>query len=86
MYIDLGRKGLDHAVKAGASYADIRIGDILDENITVKNGLPEEVNLSQTKGFGIRVMIEGSWGFAASVDVTEKEITEVAQSCRCRKS
>jgi len=78
LYIDLGRKGLDHAVKAGASYADIRIGDILDENITVKNGLPEEVNLSQTKGFGIRVMIEGSWGFAASVDVTEKEITEVA--------
>jgi len=79
MSLDLGKKGLDEAVKAGASYADVRIGEILDENLTVKNGVPEEVNLLQTKGFGIRVMIKGSWGFAASVDLTRKEVVEISQ-------
>lgn len=78
MSVDLGRKGLEKAVGAGASYADIRIGEILDENLTVKNGVPEEVNLSQMKGFGIRVMTKGSWGFAASVELTMKEVVEVA--------
>jgi TldD protein len=78
MSLDLGRKGLEEAVKAGATYADIRIGEILDEHLTVKNGVPEETNLLQTKGFGIRVMIKGAWGFAASVDLTKKEVKEVA--------
>jgi TldD protein len=79
MSLDLGRKGLDEAVKAGASYVDIRIGEILDEHLTVKNGVPEEVNLLQTKGFGIRVMAKGAWGFAASIDLTNKEIMEIAR-------
>ncbi|MDH5447799.1 MAG: TldD/PmbA family protein [Candidatus Bathyarchaeota archaeon] len=78
MSLDLGRKGLEEAVKVGASYADVRIGEILDENLTVKNGVPEETNLLQTNGIGIRVMINGAWGFAASVDLTKKEIKEIA--------
>jgi TldD protein len=76
---DIGRKGLEEAVKAGASYADIRIGEISDENLTVKNGMPEDVNLLQTTGFGIRVLVKGAWGFAASIDVTRKEVAEVAR-------
>ena len=79
MSIDIGRKALNEAVKAGASYADIRIIEILNENLAIKNGVPDEVNLSQTKGFGIRVMIHGSWGFAASVDITKEEVEKVAR-------
>ncbi|UCE96519.1 MAG: TldD/PmbA family protein [Candidatus Bathyarchaeota archaeon] len=79
MSIDLGRKSLEKAVKSGASYADIRIGELIDENLTVKNGIPEETSLSQTKGFGVRVMVTGAWGFAASVDLTGKEVEEVTQ-------
>ncbi len=80
MSTELGRKGLDEAVKAGASYADIRIGEILDENLTVKNGVPDEVNQLQTRGFGIRVLVNGAWGFAASVDLARKEVAEVAHA------
>ncbi len=79
MSLDFGRKGLEEASKAGVSYADIRIGEILDERLTVKNGVPEETNLLQTKGFGIRVMMAGAWGFASSVDMTRREVTQVAQ-------
>lgn len=79
MSIDLGKKGLEEAVKAGASYADIRIGEILEENLAVKNGVPDEVRLLQTRGFGIRAMTKGSWGFAGSVETTGKEMVEVAR-------
>jgi len=79
MSIDLGRKGLEEAVKAGASYADVRVIAIQEENLTVKNGVPQEVRLLQTNGFGIRVMTKGSWGFAGSVEITGKEMTEVAR-------
>ena len=79
MSLDLGRKGLEEALEAGATYADIRIGEILNENLTVKNGVPEEVNQSKMKGFGLRVLARGSWGFAASVDVTKSEVVKVAR-------
>jgi len=79
MSLSLARKGLNEAVKSGADYADVRIGDILDQNLTVKNGAPEEVRLLQTSGFGIRVLAQGAWGFAASLEVTSKEMTEVAR-------
>ena len=80
MSVDLGRMALEEAVKAGASYVDIRIGEILDEEVAVKNGIPDEVNLSQTKGFGVRVITNGSWGFAASVDVTKEEIMKLTET------
>lgn len=76
---DLARTGLDVAVKSGAMYADVRIGSIINENLTVKNGSPEEIRLLQTSGFGIRALAQGSWGFAASLEITKKEVTEVAR-------
>ena len=68
---------LEEAKKRGAMYADIRIGEILDEVLTVKNGAPEEVKFLQTKGFGVRVIVDGAWGFAASVDINKDEISRV---------
>lgn len=77
--LDLGNRALEEAVKEGASYADVRIGKILDENLTVKKGVPEQVVLLQTSGFGVRVVAKGAWGFASSVDLTEKEIVETTR-------
>ena len=51
MFSELGSFALEEAKKKGASYADIRIGEIHDEVLTVKNGAPEEVKFLQTKGF-----------------------------------
>lgn len=71
---DFGGFALKEAEKNGASYADIRISEILNENLTVKNGEPETISYSQVRGFGIRVIVDGAWGFAGSVDVTREEI------------
>ncbi|MEM2737637.1 MAG: TldD/PmbA family protein [Candidatus Bathyarchaeia archaeon] len=74
MSIDFGKLALEEAAKRGASYADIRISEILNENLTVKNGEPETTSFSQLKGFGVRVIVNGAWGFAGSVNVSKEEI------------
>jgi TldD protein len=58
---------LDRAValmrQAGASYGDIRIREDREENIAVKNGRPEHVASERSAGFGVRVLVDGAWGF-----------------------
>lgn len=77
---EIGEIVLETARKNGASYADIRMGEILDEHVTVKKGLPDEVSLRQAGGLGIRVLLRGAWGFAGSVFTTKKEAVETAQT------
>jgi len=79
MSSDSGKMALVEAEKRGASYADVRISEITNESLTVKNGEPEVVSLSQSKGFGIRVIVDGAWGFAGSVDINKEEIKETAE-------
>jgi TldD protein len=76
---DFGSVALKRAEERGASYADFRMSEIRNENLTVKNGEPETVTLSRMKGFGVRVVVDGAWGFAGSVDVNKKEIMETAE-------
>ena len=74
MSSDFWRSALEEAAKRGASYADVRSSEILNEFLTVKNGEPETVNILQTKGFGVRVIADGAWGFAGSVAMDKREI------------
>jgi len=78
--LELARKAIEEARRKGASYADVRIGEILDERLTVKNGLPEEVALLQTSGFGVRAIVRGAWGFVGSIDLTPKEVLETTRT------
>ncbi len=77
---ELGSAALEAARKNRASYADIRIGEILDEHVTVKKGLPDDVGLRQTSGFGVRVIVDGAWGFAGSVFLTRKEVVKTTKT------
>jgi len=77
---DLGNLALETARKNGASYADIRIGEIFDEHVSVKKGLPDDVSLRQTSGVGVRVIVNGAWGFAGSVFLDKKEVVRTAKT------
>ena len=79
MSSDFWRSALEEALKRGASYADVRSSEILNEFLTVKNGEPDAVNFLQTKGFGIRVIADGAWGFAGSVVMDKEEITRTVK-------
>src|SRR3954469_12781 len=63
---DLTDRALDTAAKLGATYADVRVVRRRDESIQVKSGLVEGVALGDSEGFGVRVLVDGAWGFAAS--------------------
>ncbi len=75
---DLTDRALSTASVRGASYADVRIVRRLDESIAIKTGRVEGVASGQTEGFGIRVLVDGAWGFASSYRLEPGEVDRVA--------
>ena len=57
------------ALDAGAAYADVRVQDIETEELTVRNGILETAAHGSSAGVGIRVLVDGAWGFAATFDL-----------------
>jgi TldD protein len=57
---------LDAARSAGAGYADVRVVERATESLTVKNGNLAEAGSDRTAGFGVRVLLDGAWGFSSS--------------------
>ncbi len=78
-YRELAELALSLTKDKGASYADIRIEEIREENISVRNGTAELIEKSKDFGFGIRVMVNGAWGFAASADVNQENIQQISR-------
>ena len=75
----LMNRALDLAQSNGAQYADIRVVENLTESIHVKNGVAESVNVSDSMGFGVRVLLDGAWGFCSSHLVSPDEIDRVSR-------
>ncbi|HEY7828378.1 MAG TPA: TldD/PmbA family protein [Candidatus Limnocylindrales bacterium] len=75
---DLTDRALSTATTRGASYADVRVVHRVDESITVKSGRVEGVASGESEGFGVRVLVDGAWGFASSHRLEPAEIDRVA--------
>src|SRR2546426_323943 len=67
------------ARKLGASYADIRINRYRNESISTRERQVQNVSHTQSFGFGVRVLLKGTWGFAASGRVSPEEVRGVAR-------
>ncbi len=61
---------LDAALRRRASYADVRVVERRERQVTTKNGKTGSVVSSESLGVGIRVLADGAWGFAATDDLT----------------
>ena len=70
---------LNHLDARDIDYADVRIVHHVSENVTVKNTAPEAVKHRDTFGFGVRVLKNGAWGFAASSDFSKESIDKTAK-------
>lgn len=70
---------IDLMKSQGASYADCRLVETRDESITVRNKVVESLSRSSTRGVGVRAIVDGAWGFAASNILTGDEIMRVAR-------
>ncbi len=69
---DLARLALDTAAQRGASYADVRAIEFDREDIQVKNGEVGGLDIGDSAGLGVRVLVGGAWGFAATDDLTKE--------------
>ncbi len=65
---------LNTAKSLGASYADARIGRYLNQYVFTREDKVQNVVNTESFGIGIRVIANGTWGFASTNDVTEKGI------------
>ena len=74
---DLVSRALDLAGVQGASYADIRLVHTNQERLTVRSGVVDTLSSDESSGFGVRVLVDGCWGFASSYDPTPGEIDRV---------
>ncbi|MGH9458240.1 MAG: TldD/PmbA family protein [Thermoanaerobaculia bacterium] len=75
---ELLHRALDAAKSKGASYADVRINRYLRQSISTREARVMNVSNSESFGIGIRVLVDGTWGFAASRQVDAKEIDRIA--------
>jgi TldD protein len=75
---DLARRALDTANARGATFADVRVVRARDEQVTVKSGRAEGVSIGESEGFGVRVLVDGAWGFASSSVLDAAEADRVA--------
>ncbi len=57
---------LARAAALGASYADIRINRYRRESIATRERQVQNVSRSTSYGLGLRVLVNGTWGFAAT--------------------
>lgn len=76
---EFSERALEVCIKENASYADIRVVTIFDENITIKNGNIQTMDYLQVKGFGIRVIADGGLGFAGSYKLNQPELEKIAK-------
>jgi TldD protein len=75
---DLNERALDTATVRGATYADVRLVRRREESVSIKSGRVEGVASGESEGFGVRVLVDGAWGFASSHRLDTVEADRVA--------
>ncbi len=75
----LANIALNAATEAGASYADARIGRYLNQFVTAQELRVDGIVNTESVGIGIRVIANGTWGFAATSSLTPESIARTAQ-------
>jgi len=63
----------------GATYTDVRIGRYLNQFVTTREKKVQGITNTESFGVGIRVIVNGTWGFAASNSVTPEGMKKTAE-------
>ncbi|MDF4222666.1 TldD/PmbA family protein [Maribacter sp. M208] len=70
---------LNTAKSLGATYADARIGRYLNQYVFTREDKVQNVVNTESFGIGIRVIANGTWGFASTNSVTEDGIKKATE-------
>jgi TldD protein len=75
---DVCERAIDAALGAGAGYADARAVTRRVQNISTKNRQVDSIADGETEGVGVRVLVDGAWGFACDRRMSEEGAREAA--------
>ena len=76
---DIALEGLNAARAAGASYADTRIGRYRSQFVGTRERQVTAVSDSESFGVGVRALVDGSWGFAGTREMTRAGVQQAAR-------
>jgi len=80
LFEDNAESCLEIASKYKTTYADVRFNVSKDQQFLIKDGTVEKLEYSYGTGFGVRVLLDGAWGFSGSQLINRKEIERVTKS------
>jgi TldD protein len=75
----LADAALDRARELGAGHADFRLERIRTQDLSLHDGKLDSARDGEDLGFAVRVVHDGTWGFAAGVDLTPEAAVRVAE-------
>ena len=83
-FLDLPRAALadaalERAATLGAEHADVRIGRTRSQSLRVRDARLEGANDDEDQGLGVRVVVDGTWGFAATEDLSTDAAARAAE-------
>lgn len=80
---------LSAARAAGVEHADVRVHRLLTQSIRLRDGKVQSVSDSDEVGVAVRVIVDGTWGFASHAEVSPavasslaRQAVEVARALR----
>ncbi|HYM80662.1 MAG TPA: TldD/PmbA family protein [Candidatus Limnocylindria bacterium] len=76
---DVVDRALNTAQLSGASYADVRVVESRAQLVEVKNRQVSALQESTSLGLGVRVIVDGAWGFAGTADLGAMEAERCAR-------
>jgi TldD protein len=75
---DLCAAAVAAATAAGAEYADARVVLKRDQLVATKNGRVDRMADAESEGIGVRVLVNGAWGFACDRRLSDEGAREAA--------
>ena len=76
---ELADAALSAATAAGAGHADLRIHRLTTEIIQLRDGELETAVLSRELGLAVRVIVDGTWGFASHAELSPMVAADTAR-------
>ncbi len=76
---NLADAAIDHAKSLGASHVDVRIERTRTGLLSLRDAKPETQSDETVIGIGVRVIVDGAWGFASSPELAADVATRLAE-------
>ncbi len=75
----LAEAALARAADFHAEHADFRVESLLSQDVNLRDGALVDASLGTDSGFAVRVVVDGTWGFAAGTALTVDDVVRTTE-------